>query len=365
MSAATRRLVFRIAALALSAVILFASIELALRVLGWPAPGLYQNGRGPLALSMPDADGSSWRAYRGAAHLRHWDYDVAIQLNDHGFIERDLQPKPPGSWRIGVFGDSFTAGMGVAPDERFTQLWSEALAPRTAAAKLEVYNFGSAWCGSAQNALFLARHADEYELDEVVLAIFGGNELEDNLAWSSHAALPPDERRRADEMASSGRSLRDWIRNHSRAAGFLWVTLAGRFGGSRVQIADAEHVARLWPTTEQALDAFLEAAGSRPTTLWYLPDSHEWDDEVWRGLKLERGLRDSDRHVVRDAVEDYAKTHRLPFVDVTPALAGRSIRELRFLRDGHWTAAGHRLVAVLLAQTSEASAYQRGPTSQP
>jgi hypothetical protein len=334
-------------------------LEASLRIIDWPAPGIYRDDRGPLGLSMPNEDGSSWRAYSGPARLRHWDYDVEIMLNKHGFIDRESYPKDPETWRIGIFGDSFVAGMGVSADERFTQVWIESISKRIRSITIETFNFGSAWCGSAQNAAFLSVHGNEYDLDEVVLAVFGGNELEDNLRWSEYSTLTPSEKVRADIAASSGTSIRDWIRNHSRAAGFLFVTIAGRFASKSIHIPDEDAMTKLWPTTEQALSSFALAAGNRKLTIWYLPDTHEWDDEAWRQIKSEFALREEDRHLVRDAIEKWAESRRILFIDASSFIAGRSARDLRFRRDGHWNEAGHRIVGEALAAHAEASWIQR------
>lgn len=355
----SRRTTFRLLSLGLGVSAFVGMLEIGLRLMDWPAPGLYRDRMGPLALSMPSGDGSSWRAYPGSARLRHWDYDVPIELNRHGFIEREPVPKAPDAWRVGIFGDSFVAGMGVLPTKRFTQVWRDSLPARPGSPAVEVYNFGSAWCGSAQNAAFLESHGAEYQLDEIVLAIFGGNELEDNLAWSEYSAKSPEERRRADHAASSGSSMREWIRNHSRAAGFLFVTIAGRFSSKSLRVLDAKSIDRLWPVTEQALESFSRASGERRFTIWYLPDTHEWDDEVWGQVKREYSLVDGDRHVVRDAIARWASRSGVPFVDGTPLLAGRSAKELRFRRDGHWNEAGHRVVGAGLAGIESASRVQR------
>lgn len=360
MTILSRRTAFRVSSLVLGASLFVGMLEIGLRVMNWPAPGLYRDRTGPLALSMPSGDGSSWRAYPGSARLRHWDYDVPIELNRHGFIDRDPAPKAPGVWRVGIFGDSFVAGMGVPPMKRFTQIWRDSLQARSGTPAVEVYNFGSAWCGSAQNAAFLEGHGAEYRLDEIVLAIFGGNELEDNLAWSEYSAKSPEEQRRADHAASTGSSVREWIRNHSRAAGFLFVTIAGRFSSKSVRVLDTKSIDRLWPETEHALESFSRAAGERGFSIWYLPDTHEWDDEVWRQVKLEYSLGDGDRHVVRDAIARWASRFGIPFVDATPLLAGRSAKDLRFRRDGHWNEAGHRVVGTGLAGDDMASRIQRG-----
>lgn len=359
MSASGTRILFPLFALAFGSVLAFAALEAVLRLVDWPVPGLYRDGVGPLPLSMPNEDGSSWRAYPGPVQLRHWDYEVDLDLNRHGFVEREVASKRPGTWRIGVFGDSFVAGMGVAPESRFTNIWIETLRERFGADSVEVFNFGSVWCGSAQNARFLASHAIEYDLDEIVLAIFGGNELEDNDRWRQYAALTPTARAEADAAASSGETFRDWIRNHSRAAGFVYVTVAARLAAKTSQVTGPESLTALWAATEHALSSFATAADGRAVTIWYLPDTHEWDDEAWTQVQRSFGPDEGDRHLLRDSIERWTSEHRIPFIDVTPFLAGRSARDIRFRRDGHWNQRGHRIVGEALADAPDASWFQR------
>lgn len=359
MRSVIRSVLFPLLALGFGALVALFVLEAGLRLADWPSPGLYQGSEGPLPLAMPTAEGSSWRRYPGPARVRHWDYDVEVAINRHGFVEREPAAKDVGTWRVGVFGDSFVLGMGVVPERRFTEVWRNSIASREGERDLEAWNFGSVWCGSAQNAAFLAAHGESYALDEVVLAVFGGNELDDNLRWADYAARTPEEQARDDAAQSSGTSLRTWIRNHSRAAGFLFVTLAGRFTSRAAVVPDANALASAWPTTRAGLEAFVAAAGARPATLWYLPDTHEWDDALWETIRSELGLRAQDRHVVRDAIRDWAAERGLPFVDLTQTLAGRSASELRFRRDGHWNEAGHALVGEALARDAQASLRQR------
>ena len=339
--------VFAITTLAITVVGLLLVLEIGLRIIDWPSPGLYQDGVGPLPLSLADGRGSAWRAYPGDARIRHWDYDVDVHLNRHGFIDHDPAPRAPGERRIGLFGDSFAAGMGVTPDERFATRWWRDL--QRADERVSVYNFGSAWSGTGQSAAFLAANGAHYELDELVLAVFGGNELGDNQRWESSRAQTPEERA-AMEQRMRSRGWRDEIRNRSRAAGYLYVALARGLARREVRVSTREDLPDLWPDTERGLDAFLEAAKGRPLTVWYLPATIEWSDDAWEQVSSGHDWTDADRHVVRDAIRLWAESRGVPFLDVTPALAGRSVAELRFANDGHWNAAGHALVAEYLSQ---------------
>ena len=332
--------------------------ETALRVIDWPSPGLYQDGRGPLPLAIATEEGSSWRNYSGAARIRHWDYDVDVELNAHGFIERENAPKSDGVWRIGLFGDSFVAGMGVEPDQRFGRIWNRSL-PDGSHPPLELYNFGSVWSGTGQNAAFLAREGGAYELDEIILAVFGGNELQDNERWEAYRALSAEQKAERDRADRGGRSWRDAIRNRSRAAGFLYVTLVRGFAKREALVPTREFVDEHWAPTQRALDDFAATVGDRPLTIWYLPSTTEWDEESWNEVKAETGLAESDRHSVRDRIRDWAQGEGIPFVDTTRYLQDQTAREIRFPRDGHWNALGHDRVGRALAAAPEASHWQR------
>lgn len=350
-----KRALFATVSLSVGFLLSLLVLELALRVVDWPSPGLYQGGSGPLPLSIATAEGSSWRSYPGKARLRHWDYDVPIELNSHGFIERENAEKADGVWRIGLFGDSFTAGMGVEIDERFGRIWWRAIAERMEP-PIEVYNFGSAWSGTGQSAAFLQGHGDEYAIDEIVLALFGGNELEDNENWDRHRTLEPA------EQLSRGRhelTLRERIRNESRAAGFLYVYLVRTFAKKETVVPRRSYVDEHWAPTERALREFVDAAGTRPLTIWYLPSTTEWDDASWQSVQSELDIPDADRHAVRDRVREWATRAGIPFVDTTAFLTGSRVEEIRFARDGHWNARGHRIVANGLIESSEASHWQR------
>src|SRR5215470_562680 len=77
------------------------------------------------------------------ARIDHEAGGYLLQTNDAGFrCQRSVQAgKPPGAFRILVFGDSFTAGDGVSNRDRYSDVL-ETLLPDT-----EVYNFGLSGTG--------------------------------------------------------------------------------------------------------------------------------------------------------------------------------------------------------------------------
>jgi lysophospholipase L1-like esterase len=74
--------------------------------------------------------------------LYTWGHEV--RHNRFGFRERDfVTPKPQGTFRIMVLGDSLTWGAGLAEEERYTNLLESALNREfDHGPKVEVLNFG-------------------------------------------------------------------------------------------------------------------------------------------------------------------------------------------------------------------------------
>ena len=98
-----QRLIFAIALPLVVVIVGVILIEVALRLAGVKVPGLYDaDGHGVLSLS-PGREGGAYP--QGEWQYYHFDYDVPFAINVHGFREREPEPKAPGEWRIGIFGD--------------------------------------------------------------------------------------------------------------------------------------------------------------------------------------------------------------------------------------------------------------------
>jgi hypothetical protein len=312
-----------------------------LRAIGWPVPGLYQDGRGPLRVRGASADGGYARPVRGAARFRNFDFDVDVHVNAHGYFERDATPKVAGEYRIGLFGDSTTSGWGVGHDGRYGRVWFEAVRDRMPGASM--WNFGAPGQGTWQNETFLRRHGDVYELDEVILAFYAGNDINDNARWVHAPTIP---------VESAWDDIEDWLAANLRSVTFLWsnaLRLRAAFTTDPIPLQPAL-VERLWPETEQALDAMRRTAGDRPLTIWYMPYFTEWDDVAWAEARRRHGLREEDRFVVRDRVTDWCRRRDVAVVDMTPFMEGRPVDSLRLPVDRHWNALAHRLVGEGLAR---------------
>jgi hypothetical protein len=318
--------------------------EAGLRIAGWPAPGFYVDGRGPLELR---ASGRSGGAYppNTFGELRHYDFNVKWRVNSYGFRDRSVKPKLPGEWRIGLLGDSFAAGFGVKEDERFSDIWFGKIKEHLP--NVTLWNLASPVCGTACEAEILEGVGRGFDLDEIVLAFFGGNDIDDNIKWHREMGNSTDPR-----VKTSLETIRAWLREHCRVATFFWVTAVHRFIVSfrRPILYSETEIKQAWQDTERSLDRFKTAVGPRHWTVLYLPAMHEWDDSVWRELSLRVSPAGRSRFAVKSALLDWAARNDVRVIDATLWLNNcPSITDCSFRNDVHWNARAHFLVGTGLA----------------
>src|SRR6476469_9397455 len=70
----SKRWIFRLLALFLGTVLSVVALEIILRVAGWPAPGFYIEGRGPMALRRPGLLGGAYPP-NAVGRLKNYEYD--------------------------------------------------------------------------------------------------------------------------------------------------------------------------------------------------------------------------------------------------------------------------------------------------
>jgi hypothetical protein len=331
---------FRFVTVALGLLATIVIAEATLRIAGWPAPGFYVHRAGPIELRPPGKNGGAFPpGVRG--ELRHYDYSVECRVNRFGFRDREPIAKGPGEWRIGLLGDSFTAGMGVKEDERFGNTFAAAVHEGQPTAS--VWNLGAPNCGTACEGAMLDAVKESYDLDEVILAFYGGNDLQDNDVWyqgQSPNQSPPNGTPRLD-------SSRRWLREHFRLSSFLWVNaMRARASFEPPGVYARASLDRYWPNTEKSLEHLRQQVPERWLTILYLPAQPEWDDAAWQQIRDQLHESDNDRFVTRDAVKEWTVSHGIRFIDATPWLRKcQPATQCVLATDPHWTSHGHRAVA--------------------
>lgn len=118
---------------------------------------------------------------------RTLEYDMLIRINSRGMRDREFDAlKPPRTVRIGVFGDSFTFGEGVAAEDTYPKVLERLFNedPRISASgwRVEVLNFGIGKTGTSHQLAWYRKEGRRYGLDLVVVGFLAGNDFGDNLA---------------------------------------------------------------------------------------------------------------------------------------------------------------------------------------
>lgn len=105
------------------------------------------------------------------ARVDHEGGGYLVRVNGQGFrCDHEFsESRQPGSRRVLLFGDSYTAGDGVSNKKRYGDRL-EQLVPG-----VEVYNFGLSGSGTDQQYLIFQEHVELYEHDLVVIGVLVEN----------------------------------------------------------------------------------------------------------------------------------------------------------------------------------------------
>jgi lysophospholipase L1-like esterase len=263
-------------------------------------------------------DRLGWR-YRPGARARHRsdEFDVSIRINSRGFRGPEVPlERTPGRGRVLALGDSFTFGWGVEEE----QAWPAQLARIL---DVEVVNLGVSGYGTDQEYLLFQSDGLAYRPDLVLVQV-APNDAEEVLREVSYGRGKPRFGTRGDEIFLCNVPVPD---RFLERASLFYRSLRRFWIERREGSPDARFFERGWNVVRRVLTE-MEA------------------ESVRAGARF---------HVL---VEDppVSTPGVLPGEsDLTPALL-RVEGPMRFPRDGHWNARGHRVVA----ETVAAALRERG-----
>lgn len=154
--------------------------EAGLRLLGVSFPSFYELDPYRGRAHRPGAHG--WYAREGRAD---------VHINADGMRDRERAvAKPAGTFRVALLGDSFVQAVQVDLDSTMGAVLERRLSGGMGR-DIEVLNFGVASYGTAQEFLTLRHRVWKYAPDVVVLAVFTGNDIQDNSRVLSRVPLRP------------------------------------------------------------------------------------------------------------------------------------------------------------------------------
>ncbi|MDF1798289.1 MAG: hypothetical protein P1V81_03865 [Planctomycetota bacterium] len=318
------------------------------------------------------------------------------RINSLGLRGPEFGPKGDGQ-RVLVLGDSFVYGAGVAEHE--------ALPARLAAAtpKLEFLNAGTPGYGTARELAWLETFGPELEPDRLLLCVFVGNDLTDNLdpraprivdgrlffGDASEADPVTDhlriwrnashlwrlwERKRlpAPKQAGDGPAQARGPDDAERSAGIarLHAQFAQKEAG-RIEIylpsdgPDSEELRRMataYDVTRLALEGIVAWCVEHGVELGVvlIPDVVQVDARLRSQVLAQAGLAEDalDWRRPQRSLAAWCEELGLPCLDLAPAMGTRQ-EQLRaageatdmglyLFGDSHWSAAGHAFAAELV-----------------
>lgn len=239
-------------------------------------------------------------------------FGVPFSYNSAGYREREPAPKPPGVRRVVFVGDSFTEAQGVVEGATAARLVEREL--RRDGAAVEVWNLGVRGHDFPElEGLFDAALA--LDPDVVVYGmVLNDVERDPSLTRS---------RPRVNDWIMVRERKPSWLERHSYLASFA----VGRYETARVS-SDTTAWYRALYTDEN------QAGWTRTRAAWLRIKARCDERGVAFGMALWPllvGLDDGAAYPFEDAhaqVRRGAERGRIPFVDLLPALRGRSAASL-------------------------------------
>jgi len=319
-------------------------VEIALQVVDYP----------PSAFSPWIYDAET--AYQYAPDLdlrmaRPPEYDVAFVTNSLGLRDDEIGPKRGA--RILILGDSFTSGYGVERSEMFVSLLEDRL-------DVEVVNAGVGGFELVHQLHYFDAKGRAFDADLVVLLLYLGNDLSRNHEWretesgglESVSRSYPTRTRMEFKLGRLYTQMR-YSRRVAVAARVPWkpfedylalcereLTLDARKAYDRSR----ELLGELHDKVAATGAEFVVAMFSYRTTV---------EQEAYEALAAEvpdfANRYDMDRPARELAA--ILEGEGIAYLDLVPALRAAysaSRTPLYFAIDGHFTAAGHALVAEVL-----------------
>lgn len=306
--------------------------------------------------------------------------------NSRGYFDEEFEAGGPNSLVVVLLADSF--GIGVVPQAyNFSSVAEAELAERLAGRfeRVAIHNFAVTGVGMNEYAYLLETEVAEVAPDQVVLAVFVGNDIHRNvpfgarpahdrrslLRWRSwavpqrlwrvatEAPVPGSETGEGGPGAGTGRPPRH-IQDPARERPTYSVETFHRLEARSLEVCDADD-----PEIEAAYAAFLrgllhfrERLGERLLVL-IIPDEFQVNDSLYTALLEERPtLAGLPRDLPQQRITEFCTRQGIACLDLLPALRrAERTRRTYHLRDTHWNAHGNEVAGRALA----AALFERVP----
>ncbi|HJS33485.1 MAG TPA: hypothetical protein VJ924_15940 [Alphaproteobacteria bacterium] len=310
----------------------------------------------------------------------HFDYWTAEKTNSLGFLDREPAiPKPPGTFRILILGDSFVEAAQVPIRHKLQALLETTLRRRFPERRIDVVAMGYSGAGQS-NVLSFYEAFGERVRPDLVINIVVANDLANNSpllesirnGWHPYRAPRLFFERAADGAIQRNDIDPDWASHklppatgdaqHDYALRLAHLrrdsTLAKRFDGWR--FPDDLDMDRMFCAIGTLAPVFEDAIASSRHTFGEFARLGARDG--FRNLvvaaenvttycaRIVGGWRNVRPDLLIARLRGLVAEAGLPFFDLYPAFKAHGLPEAaRFLRDGHWSERGHAWAAEAIA----------------
>ncbi len=346
------------------------------------------------------------------------EFSYEFETNSQGlrYPEIPLQ-KPSGSYRVFVLGDSFTEGVGVSEDQRFSALLEQHFG--TNGRRIAFVNGGLAGTGPLEYGRLFLSIGLEYDPDAVLICLYA-NDLSNSpvlvrpgdlspstpnragIKRLAHSFLPHmytlvnsswdqlqfERRTRTSDFVEtiSIQAMREGIperqiRKWSEVLHEYWVDAVnrGEFNGAMLSYGllrpkywsdaldiDSEISEAKWQSMATIISELVSESRRReievaivylPTRFQYDPPSHELTNPwILSGTNTRRDWLIGETEI-QIRLESLTKEMDVPFYDLTSVFREAALvnSNLNWALDDHWTAEGHRTAGSAIAEWLEES----------
>ncbi|MCH7548355.1 MAG: SGNH/GDSL hydrolase family protein [Candidatus Krumholzibacteriota bacterium] len=295
--------------------------------------------------------------------------DGDLRISSAGLRDREFdRPKPVGTYRIGIIGDSIAYGLRCTQPEAFARQLDELLAAAGAdATRFEVLNFGVSGYDITQVVERLRTLGMSFDLDLVIYAYSLNDPQSFSLELQGLTAMHDQVRRHAKPRDT----LRRWL-SHSRIFLLLWQASQqrawqkqarpGRQSPDYEAVVRGEHVAYFeglhngasWEKVQRELSALATltgGVGTPPRTLVAV-------FPVFLGSSATYPLSDLHRRILAEAEQQ-----GLEALDLAPSYSIERYANVEpfFIDPFHPTPLGHRVTAYALLAWLKSAGILDGP----
>ena len=322
------------------------------------------------------------------------EFNTAYRISSAGLRDREFAvPKPGGTFRILMLGDSFTEGDGVETQETFSKRLESMLSGRFGEGRVEVINAGVGSYSPLLEYLYLRNGGLAFAPDMVILN-YDLSDAFDDITYSKLARFGADGVPRgvaAPEAEGENPGVlvrvKDFFKDHTRLYNFVRVRIERYLEGARhegdfsgdlrfdkyAMLRGNYHgTASDWTLSERYLLMIRDTLRSRKIdfVVNVYPYGMQASTREWAVGRQFWGFRPDTLYSTwpQDHIEQFCRASGIGVLNMCADFrdTARAVFPLYWPDNGHWKPRGHLVAAELMRRTVEPFVESRlkGPSLQ-